>query len=748
MNGRLRRIQWLGLGSLPLVGLLAASPALLASSPASSAAGKPVVSQPATAVKLVRTPAEYRAAAKQLKPGDTIALADGEWRDFEVLLEGNGTAAKPILLRAQTPGKVILTGQSNLKLAGSQLYVNGLVFRDGYSPSGEVIAFRKDSRSQAVHSRVSNVSIENFNRPRRGETEIWVGLYGRHNRFDHNYIAGKTTAGVTLAVRLDAPESNANFHRIDHNHFGPRPPLGSNGGETIRVGTSHNSLEPSNTTIENNLFEETSGEIEIVSIKSGSNTVRGNLFLRAQGGVALRHGNGNLVESNAFLGEGQENTGGVRVINSDQIVRNNLFVGLRGRGNAGALVVMNGVPNSPLNRYHPVRNAVIENNSFFDVSTITFGAGADAERTVPPQGSRFSRNLLSGPAIAIDFAASPDGISFADNVILGATKPPAVGGFAVETGEARSNPAAHWRHPAAGITATFAVVAPADAGPAWRKRMIKAGSPALVPVSPGTDTLSLAVAKARSGDRLVLKPGLYSQTRPIELTKDVSISGPVSGEGEARLEFDSATLFVIRGAAKLRLSNLTISGAQAPDAAGNSAIRVEAGPVPGNARIHLSNCRFEAMRINRSFAAIRAEPGGFVERLDVENCRFQDISGPAFSFPGDADSLGIYTLEEAVIRGSLFSDIAAPALLIERSGRDESTFGPRIELIGNSFERVGGSGPAGVLKGVQYARFEDNRLDRSARFAVRIEVGTPWLGGKDLGSFAVVEDVRPSGGSR
>jgi poly(beta-D-mannuronate) lyase len=39
---------------------------------------------------------------------------------------------------------------------------------------------------------------------------------------------------------------------------------------------------------------------------------------------------------------------------------------------------MNGVPNSPLNRYNQVLDARIENNVFVDVKQVVFGAGADA----------------------------------------------------------------------------------------------------------------------------------------------------------------------------------------------------------------------------------------------------------------------------------------------------------------------------------------------------------------------------------
>src|SRR5688500_417301 len=70
---------------------------------------------------LARDQSGFTAAAAAVKPGDTIVLADGEWHDFAARLVGEGTAASPITLTAQHPGKVILTGRSSLAVAGSHL---------------------------------------------------------------------------------------------------------------------------------------------------------------------------------------------------------------------------------------------------------------------------------------------------------------------------------------------------------------------------------------------------------------------------------------------------------------------------------------------------------------------------------------------------------------------------------------------------------------------------------------------------
>ena len=106
---------------------------------------------------------------------------------------------------------------------------------------------------------------------------------------------------MTLIVILNDERCLENHHQIDHNYFGERPVYGSNGAETMRVGTSQQAYSSSNTVIENNLFERCSGEVEVISIKSSDNVIRNNILLECEGVVALRHGDRNTVNNNLLL---------------------------------------------------------------------------------------------------------------------------------------------------------------------------------------------------------------------------------------------------------------------------------------------------------------------------------------------------------------------------------------------------------------------------------------------------------------
>ena len=342
----------------------------------------------------VSSQSEFRNAAKSMKPGDTIVLANGEWSNFEILFTGFGEQNNPITLTAEEKGKVFITGLSNLRIAGEFLVVSGLVFKNGYTPTSEVVSFRRNKENLANNSRVTEVVIDGFNNPEKTESDYWVLMYGKNNRFDHNYLAGKNNNGVTVVVRLNSEESQLNRHRIDHNYFGHRSILGSNGGETLRIGTSHYSMSNSFTVIEDNYFDRCDGEVEIISNRSGGNVFRRNVFFESRGTLSLRHGSDNLVEGNVFFGNGVDHTGGIQVINKRQTVRNNYLEGLTGTNFGSAFVIMNGVPDSPINRYHQVENSKISNNTIIDASHIELAAGSDAERSAVPKTTKFSNNLV------------------------------------------------------------------------------------------------------------------------------------------------------------------------------------------------------------------------------------------------------------------------------------------------------------------------------------------------------------------
>jgi poly(beta-D-mannuronate) lyase len=658
---------------------------------------------------LVRDPAAYAAAVKKAAPGDRILLADGEWRDFQIVFTGTGIESKPITLAAQTPGKVILSGQSNLRIGGAHLVVSGLVFRNGFSPTRELIAFRRDSKTLASNVRLTEIVVDNFTNPDRRAEDIWVAIYGADNRVDHSWFAGKGNAGVTLAVIRPKGQSDANRARIDHNYFGPRPPLGSNGGETIRVGTSDESLSESNSIIERNWFEKCDGEVEIVSIKSGGNIIRGNMFVESQGAVVLRHGNGNLVERNIFLGKGKSSTGGIRVINRDQIVRDNYLEGVTGTSFLSAIAVMNGVPNSVINRYHQVVNARIERNSIIEAARITFGAGADAERSAPPINSWFERNLIAnadGKDI-VRFEGAVTGIALAENARQAAKLERAANGLLYPTDPALAG---------VGAPRDLVVLKRAEAGPAWYPKdapSTVAGREIEVPASEGA--LAKAVAAASTGDTVRVAAGTHRVTAPIPVAHPLTIAG----SREAVIESAAATLFQLLPGGSIILRGATLSGAASPTAAGNALVRAPQSVSTLNYSVTLEDVAVHDLTAP-GYDVFAATPATFADRVEIRGSSFAKISGAVVAAAAETGSKGLYSAERVEIADNSFADVATIASLA-RLGIDESTFGPRFTMTGNS---VSGGGEV-RLSGVQWVEIARNRFANSAGIDVANSVGAP-----------------------
>ena len=533
--------------------------------------------------RLVRTAAELSAAISASQPGDTVTMADGSWADTPINFDRDGLPGDSITLRAETPGEVILTGRSTLSIGGDYLKVDGLRFEGGALPDGTpVIQFRRSSSDLANHSRLTNCSIADYN-PASTRTEYkWVSVYGRFNRVDHCYFAGKTNEGALLVVWLrDPPNDAPPEHRIDHNHFGPRPEFGDNGAETIRIGTSSRSMQDANVTVERNLFTETSGEIEIISNKSGGNVYRGNTFRRARGTLTLRHGNGCLVDGNYFFGGGLSGTGGVRIIGEDHRVVNNYFQDLAGTGYYAALSMVQGVPDSPLNRYFQVKRPIVANNTFVNTDqTLVIGIGQSSDQSLAPEDVTVANNVvqtrLSVPVVRTEL--EPIGTTtWAGNVFYGQP------GSFPDAGVLFADPE---------LTLATELYRPSDASP-----VLGAAAPAYAPAADFENQPRDASAPDAGADETSSAPASGGPLTPADVGPEWRVStaaGAPPAPRPSRLApnvpnpFDSTTTvsFSLERPARARLRVFDIAGRQVLSlldqdlAGGVHAVELDGGDLP------------------------------------------------------------------------------------------------------------------------------------------------------------------------
>ncbi|WP_025762049.1 polysaccharide lyase 6 family protein [Dyadobacter tibetensis] len=704
---------------------------------------------------LVKDLAAYQKALEGVQAGDTIIMASGIWSNVALVFRGTGTATKPIVLKAETRGKVFMEGNSSLKISGNYLIVDGLYFRNGHTQKGAVIEFRENADKLAFNSRVTQCVIDSYNKEDRFDEDTWIQLYGQHNRFDHNYIAGKKNGGVTLAVNLNDERNRDNYHRIDHNYFGPRPRLGSNGGETIRIGVSTYSLTSSRTIVEDNYFYRCNGEVEIVSIKSGDNLIRRNRFVECEGGLVLRHGNNNRIEENYFLGNGKPHTGGVRIINAGHRVINNYFADLKGDRFRSALTIMNAVPDSPINRYHQVKDVTIAYNTFVNCDHIELGAGKDLERTADPENVRFVNNVFYNPSVDSLFHVYTDlkGIQFSGNKTELAKSPFLSGMQNVKfkiakgadgllypvddqllaKGQTLTDPKTDLMGNSRGKADRAGAVINSkklalpwtlqEIGPDWFEKEKKNEVRPSVVHKVGLrdkDGLVRAVESAAAGDIIELtESGRYLISKTVYINSPIEIRA-VSGLGnrpEVTFEGEGGNFafFIIQNQGSLRLKGISFNGTSESGVA-DCIIRTTTEPMIEHYNLFVDDCSFSNLADSRK-NAFRASKGTYADTVQFRNSIFYNISGDVLSLASEKEDKGIYNAEYVILENCLFKNILTGALDLYRGGNDESTLGPFLTIDHCTFDAVGNVELGHVLKvmGVQWSDIRNSIFHNSGR---------------------------------
>ena len=643
-------------------------------------------------------------------PGDTLFIESGTFEDVSLDLYAKGTKDLPIYVLAKNPGELILKGGSSLNLSGEHYVISGIHFDGGYSEDGAVISFRaKDGNKLANGVRVTQCAISNYSNPDRIASDHWIEVFGRENRFDHNYVGTKFNLGATMVMRLADSVSTDNRNSIDSNYFAPKPRLGSNGGETLRIGSSAHSLKKGGAIVVANYFDRCSGEVEVLSIKSSDNAVTDNVFFECSGVLALRHGNRNKIYRNKFFGNDKSETGGLRVINAGHSIRDNYFQGVTGKRFFAALAVMNGVPNSAINRYHQVSGVDISNNTWVNCENISFGVGSDNERTATPELSVFANNsiIYSNPANAPNFLDDVDGIEFRENVTNSFTS---LDGFTPLQSSLASIQVKK------DDTSLRSLV-----GPNW---LDKDGineeiqnTNRLVTISPSNaGEINSILQDLQGGDTIVFESSqVYTINEPILINSDIYLL--VSGDEHAVIQpgkgFKGALIQIEQGV-NLNASKLWLIGR---NQANNASYGIEAqAPMLEHYNLFINDCRFSDFKESR-YAGIHAEKGTFADTIVVINSWFKDFSGHGISLNTENDDRGRYNAEYITVDNCKFVDMMGSAIDVYRGGNDESTLGPFVTINDCDFINVCNRelGTTVRMIGVQWSRISDCRFSDSGK---------------------------------
>jgi len=668
------------------------------------------------------------------EPGDVITIANGVYEDLQIKINKSGTKDDPITLKSESPGKVILQGQSDLKLGGDYLIIDGLYFINGFSPSRAVISFAIED-TVANHCIVTNCVIKDFNKMQRNKSDLWVIFKGRHNQMDHCYLAGKSNRGPTVRVDLEGNRNINNYHKIIHNHFGPRPPKGGPSAETIQIGNSYTSMSPSYTLVENNLFDECNGEVEVISSKTNFNEFRNNVFYKSEGSLVTRHGNYCTVDGNYFLGDdSSENYGGIRLIGTGHTVTNNYFYKLKGSAFRSPLAVMNGIPKSPLNRYIQVTDVTVAYNSWIDcIAPLQFGVGSNVSqkdvlpaseiRSARPIRTVVANNLIynskgdKSPVVAHD---KLDGIQFESNVInnqgvafesvegLAVEKfnvkdlgddiyVPSTGfsdikifeGFGFEQfnndlfGKSRSD------NNSVGAVTGSPTSAPdilnrSKYGPKWFDAK-KSNSTVKTHSANTTKLLTNAISQASDNDVINLAAGNYEIPASLKINKALTIQA----NGDVTLNYKGSAgtpLFEMNPNGKLNIKGINLKGQKNQHAFASLKENMS----------RLYNLTIDNCQVENFDYILKAYKYSFSEHINLIGSTFKNCNN-GLELSEETEDKGEYNAENISIIDCKFENIEANVLDYYRGGYDESTVGGNLSVTKNNFTKCGEKEKNGVL---------------------------------------------------
>ena len=680
----------------------------------------------------VQNHTELKNAIINAEPGDEIVMANGVWQDVRINFSGKGTKGNPIILRAEKPGKVTIEGQSEINIGGEYLTVNGLYFKNGYTPGKSVIRFKIDNENIANHCKVVNCVIENYSQPNRYNPDHWVEFWGRHNQLKNCYLAGKSNQGPTIRVYLTGNENIRNYHQITNNHFGPRPRKGGPRAETMQIGASNTSMTPSHIKVANNFFEKCNGEVEVISSKSNFNEFRNNIFYQCEGSLVMRHGNYCVIDGNIFIGdEKSQFNGGIRVINTGHWITNNYFYMLKGDEFRAPLAIMNGIPKSPLNRYNQVTDAVIAHNTWIDCQSpwqISVGANMNKKDVLPPseiRSARPRRILIANNVIYNHLTDETpvkkydkiDGITFKNN-LFDTKSSSLMQSDGISAKELKMDKRSDWLYVPSNLNhndfntiysghgfediqkdvfgnsrtdrnTVGAMSKPVSEnnvnidiskyGPNWFTPEKSETQSTIIPVSTEGEFLTI-IAAANHGDIVEFAGGIYNIDKSIVVNKKITLRSK-DENSKAQIVYsgvENTPAFQMNPNGNLILDNVTISGkgkqyAFAPLKENMSSVY----------NLYVNNSQIENFK-----NILIAYRGSFADTISFSNTKMKDCLN-GLELAAETDDKGDYNAEFVNISNCNFETIQSNVINFYRGGYDESTIGGNLLVEGSLFKNCG-----------------------------------------------------------
>ncbi len=343
---------------------------------------------------LVHNEGEFKNIGKIVSPGDSIIIAKGTYEPWSVIITTVGTVNHPIIIQAETIGKVIFTGDAKqpiFRLSGRYTILNGITFK-----SCNVLRVDKSTGMlvelhNAEYCRLTECVFSQNVAKEQYIPLVSVSGKGIYNRIDHCIFIGNAD-NQELQVRI-AKDACPKYTLIDYNIFMDKNKVrwqGVNGGECLQIGQDNVLLGAfkAHTIVRENRFIRCKGEAEVISNKSSNNKYVKNYFEDCVGELVMRGGNDCIIDSNVIKG----GNCGIRVNGTGHQITNNSINDVK-----IAIRLMYGMTSGKkgIGFYIAASNCLIKNNHIENVRTgILIGDSKDADWTGKFDLKRYPSRLI------------------------------------------------------------------------------------------------------------------------------------------------------------------------------------------------------------------------------------------------------------------------------------------------------------------------------------------------------------------
>jgi poly(beta-D-mannuronate) lyase len=346
----------------------------------------------------VKSEEEFKTILPKIAPGDRIIIANGNYTNWSLEIPTTGTKAKPVVIMAETAGKVVFSGdvsQTLFKFTGAFTTLSGITFNactllKAKDANGLLVEFKNTSNCRLSDCGFTANVVKGQFMPL-----VIISGNGTSNKVDScRFNANVDNQDVQVKITKDScPQLTV----IENNLFTNKNKVSwsnGNGGECIQIGQDPILLgtKEANTTVRFNKFIHCDGENEVISNKSSRNSYVKNYFEANDGELVMRGGHDCIISDNVFEG----GTGGIRINGTGHTITNNKINNIK-----TAIRLMYGMAKGKEETgfYIAASNCTVTNNHISNATTgILVGDSKNADWTGKFDTKRYPSRVMQDVA--------------------------------------------------------------------------------------------------------------------------------------------------------------------------------------------------------------------------------------------------------------------------------------------------------------------------------------------------------------